>query len=56
MSTKSVGAGFTTKTDKSGRVRLVKVYGYKKSAPQKIRERKSKRVRLTKAVKGFQRP
>lgn len=47
MTTKPLG-GFATETDSSGRVRLVKVYGHKKNTSQKIR--------VTKVVKGFQRP
>jgi hypothetical protein len=56
MTTKTLGGAFTPKTDKSGRVRLVKSSGYKKNASQKIAAKKSKKVRVTRTVKGFQRP
>lgn len=56
MTSKSLGGGFTAKQDESGRVRLVKVYGFGKDASKRIRDTKSKRVKVTKAVKGFQRP
>jgi hypothetical protein len=56
MTTKTLGGAFTPKLDKdSGRVRLVKSSGYKKNASQKIAARKSKKVRVTRTVKGFQR-
>lgn len=55
MTSKSIGR-FNAKPDKSGRVRLTKVYGAGLDASKRIRMKKSKRVRVTKTLKGFQRP
>lgn len=45
MITKSLGRGFTTKQDKSGRVRLTKVYGVGLNTSKKIAMRKSNKTK-----------